>query len=317
MKKAENISIGDESAEHFLMHYDASWRIAEGICYSNPLNYCADNSESLKAFNYRNPLYGEMPIKLLVPTKGLRRNTAIIDCRLASAVYPSGGFFRLRENLFMATPELVFLRMAARFSLARTVDLGTNLCGRYYLRLPESDITRRSRYLTTPQQIRSFVNAAQGIKGAKRAQAAVNLVTANSGSPEETHSWVQFCMPIRHGGFGLDFTCMNFDVRSGRLTKLTDQDAYSIDIANPDQKVGIEYDGGPYHEDASADKRRRNELKALGWDIFPFDASVLYNPENTVRFAEQVAKHMGRRLRFSATWEQRFIELRESIGLPV
>ena len=317
MEGSGNIVIGDESALHLLMHDDTAWRIKQSGFYGDPLAGCAHDSTGLEAFNCQHPLYGRAPVKLLVPARELRRKTSTIEARLASGAYPAPAFFQLRDGLFVAMPELVFLRMAERRSLVQVVVHGVDLCGRYYLRLPSNDVTERSAYLTSPERLNCFIGAADGLRGSKVARAALEFVAANSASPEETRSWVQFCLPARYGSFGLDFTHMNYDVRAGRLAKLTMQNAYSVDIANPTSKKGMEYDGGPYHQDASADKRRRNELKALGWDIFPLDASVLYNPDATIRFAGQVAKNMGRRLRLSATWERKFVQLRKDIGLPV
>ena len=77
----------------------------------------------------------------------------------------------------------------------------------------------------------------------------------------------------------------------------------------------MEFDGEDYHKDAGKDKRRRNELEAMGWAIFPIDKHVLHDPLATIRVAGQVAKRMGVRLRRSASWEARFHNLRRELGL--
>ena len=121
---------------------------------------------------------------------------------------------------------------------------------------------------------------------------------------------------MRYGGTALGFTHMNYDVKANRLAKLTKQSEFSIDIVELNRRIGLEFDGRKYHADAAKDKRRRNDLKVLGWDIYPIDATALFNPDETIRTAMQLAKLMGKRFRPPKGWDERFVELRESIGLP-
>ena len=88
-------------------------------------------------------------------------------------------------------------------------------------------------------------------------------------------------------------------------------------MAAPDLKACIEYDGELYHSDAGKDVQRRNALAALGWHVFPLGKDVLYDPVATERFAYQVAKGLGIRIRKPACWEERFVELRHDLDLPV
>ena len=140
-------------------------------------------------------------------------------------------------------------------------------------------------------------------------------VLPNSASPYETKTMLLFRLSPAKGGFGLPFTVMNFDVSAGRLRRITSQSGYSIDLADIQRKVGLEFDGEDYHQDAGKDKRRRNELEAMGWAIFPVDKHVLHDSEATIRVAEQMAKRMGIRLRHSANWEAKYLRLRSELGL--
>ena len=133
----------------------------------------------------------------------------------------------------------------------------------------------------------------------------------------ETKTMLQFCIPLRKGGFNLPFKEMNYEISPGREALVSGQDGFSLDLANPDLGVCIEYDGGEYHRDASKDKRRRNALAALGWEVFPIDKEVLYDPIATERFANQVARYLGLRIRKPSSWDEKFIELRRALDLPV
>ena len=317
MVSAGNIVIGDASAFHFLMHCDAALLIAKSVKRCNPLDGCACGSKALMAFNPDNPLYGGKPVSLLVPHAGLRRVNSNISCKVSGGSFPPGSFFQLREGLYALTPEALFLRAAGHLPLIALVALGIDLCGRYFLRIPDEKICDRSAFTTTPERIGDYINAASTLHGCKKARHALQFIVGNSGSPAETKIWVQYCMPLRYGGFGLPFTHMNYDVSAGRLAGLIEQTDFCIDMVRIDPPLGMEYDGRDYHQDASKDKRRRNELKVLGWDVYPIDSSILYNADETIRSGRQLAKLMGKRLRLDACWRERFIELRQAIDLPI
>lgn len=316
MGQAGNIVIGDSSAEFFLMHDDAAKRIEGNETWANPLHDCAGNTKELTAFNSSHPLLGGRPVTLLVPSRTLRRvNPKIVSFYVADE-FPAKSFFELRDGLYMAAPECAFLLAARHLPLPALVALGVNLCGRYYLAGPDDEIRRRSDYLTTPDSLLAYVKGAERRRGAGKAKQAVGFVTSNSGSPAETQAWVQYCVPMRYGGMGLGFTHMNYDVKAGRLAQLTTQSDFCIDIVDARLHFGVEFDGKEYHQDAGKDKRRRNDLKMLGWDVYPIDGTSLYNPDETIRTAKQLARIMGKRFRPPKEWEKRYVALREFIGLP-
>lgn len=320
MESAGNIVIGDTSAEFFLLHDDAARRIVGSEAWANPLDECATDPKNLRAFNTGHPLYGGRPVTLLVPQQSLRRENADIACRAASGAFPAQSFFQLRDGLYMATPECVFLRAAASGQpLGHLVELATNLCGRYYLRVVDGkdEITRRSGFLTTLDRLAQYLDEAAGLRGCRQAKRALKFAACNSGSPEETRLWVILTLPVRYGGFGLPFTHMNYNVKLGRLSGLLEQSKYELDIIAYGTGFSVEYDGEESHLDASKDKRRRNDLKVLDWDVYPVDKFTLYNASRTEQMGRQIAKLLGKRLRLDAEWRGRYIDLRRSLGLPV
>lgn len=312
-----NIVIADHSAFYALMHSDWSQFVAQNICRSNPLARSAATIAGLTEFNLDNPHYGARPISLLVPAVADRRNTEDIICRYCSAEYPAHSFFRLRAGLYMASPELVFVRMASMTTEIQLAEIAMNLCGRYYIEVNTREISRRSSFLTTPKKLSEYAHKAAGVRGAKKAINSLRWVLPNTGSPFETKMKLLFCHPLGRGGFALPFTAMNYDVKAGKLEAITAQSEYSIDMVDEDTGICMEYDGEQYHLDQSVDKRRRNELKALGWDIFPLDKAVLNDPDATIRLAMQIAKTMGVRIRRSNAWMGKYVKLRKELNLPV
>lgn len=317
MAKRSNIIIADESALFFYEHIPSFEFCRATTTRVDPLSRSACCSEDFFGFNTEHPLYGGTPISVLVNEKSARRRSKIVTTRYCSDELPEGSFYKLRDGLYLASPELVFARMGNHVSETRLAEIGLNLCARYYKNLDTGKIDDRQVLLTTPGRIEKYLKKAPRIRGFAKAREALRWVIGNSGSPAESKMKLQFGNPRWTGGLGLPFTHMNYDVSAGRLANLTEQNDFCIDYVNPVLKVGLEYDGEESHLDSGKDKRRRNALEALGWHVFPIDKSVLYNAEATKQAGLQIAKYLGLRIRFPKNWDERYEHLRKELRLPV
>ena len=312
---ASNVLVGDESALHFLMHSDVSAFDAKiQNDFSMDADYAA-SADELSCFNTQHPLFGGEPVSVLVPERRLRIHSEIIDAKLCTSTLPPGSAMMVRDGLFVATPELVFTRLSCGGSEMRCAEMGMNLCARYYLGLQSGSICMRTDYLTTPEKLKAYIANAGNLRGCGKASKALRWILPNSGSPMETKMALVFRPPLGKGGFALPFDAMNYDVRAGRHTNLCEQGLYCIDMASRKFMIGLEFDGREYHLDIAKDMRRRNALLAMGWEIFPMDKTILNDAEATEKLGYQVAKRMGIRLQKPKGWEDKYTQLRLSLGL--
>lgn len=315
-EKTGNIIIADESALFFHLHSDAAHKLGAVPTLVNPLEACATTASDYKSFNPSHPLYGGMPVSVLVSRAADRRQSRTIRSRCCSDELPSGSFWKLREGLYIATPELIFARMGNFVSDAKLAEIGMNLCSRYYIDHRTDAIEDRSVFATTPEQLKRYLEKASDLKGSKKALKSLRWVLGNSGSPMETIMKLQFCNPLWSGGLSLPFTHMNYNVSAGRLSRMAEQSIYCIDMVDLLTHTGLEFDGVESHQDVSKDKRRRNALRALNWEVFAIDKTVLFNPDATINAGLQIARHMGIRIQFPKNWEKAFVRLRTDLGLP-
>lgn len=315
-EKTGNIIIADESALFFHLHSDAANKLGAVPTLANPLAACATTASDYKSFNPNHPLYGGMPVSVLVSRAAHRRQSRMIRSRCCPDELPSGSFWKLREGLYIATPELVFARMGNFVSEAKLAEIGMNLCSRYYIDHRTDAIEDRSVFATTPERLKRYLEKASDLKGSKKALKSLRWVLGNSGSPMETIMKLQFCNPLWSGGLSLPFTHMNYNVSAGRLSRMAEQSIYCIDMVDLLTHTGLEFDGVESHQDVSKDKRRRNALRALNWEVFAIDKTVLFNPDATINAGLQIARHMGIRLQFPKNWEKAFVRLRTDLGLP-
>ena len=317
MSENQNIIVADESALYLYLHSSGLDKFDPKPVWSNPLEACASSSRELCEFNTSHPLFGGEPVCLLSRDQANKRETKKIKVRRCSFDLPPKSFYQLRDGLYITSPELTFVRMASFVSETELTKIGTNLCARYYIRERDKELPTRSSFLTTIEDLEAYIKSVEGMRGSLKAQKVLKRMFENSASPEETNTAIQFCNPVRCGSFGLPFKELNYDFKIGRKLLISEQTEYVLDLANSILKKAIEYDGKDSHKDPGKDMRRRNALAALGWQVHPIDRSVLYNPDETVRFAYQIAKILGMRIRRPAGWESKFIELRKDLGLPV
>ena len=314
MADAGNIVITDESALRLLLNCDIARRAELLEVADNPLRHLATKPQEMASFNLENPIYGPHPVKLLVTSDVARRRNLDIECRVTGQAFPRGSFIKLREALYVTSAELTFARMADRLSDVRLAEIATSLCGRYFL--CNEGVEDRTAYLTNVSSLRNYLEQLPLLRGKIKAIRALSFAMDNSASPMEGKTMLQFCLPVRQGGYGLPFDRMNFDIKAGRCHRLAEQGGYCVDLASTKYRVAIEYDGSD-HNDASKDKRRRNALAALGWTVFPLEKDVLNSPARTEQFALQVAKFIGRRIQRRPSWDEAFVSLRHELELPV
>ncbi|NYD67271.1 endonuclease domain-containing protein [Agromyces atrinae] len=147
----------------------------------------------------------------------------------------------------------------------------------------------RAPALTTLDELRAAQARYGRTPGATRLREALPLVRFGPLSPQET------VVRLRLLDAGLPEPQLNWDVRNewGELVAM-------IDLAYPDQLVGIEYEGDGHRqrERFRADIHRRERLEDLGWTIVRLtadDASIDRDPRRVREMTNRVARRLRER----------------------
>lgn len=240
-----------------------------------------------------------------------------------SREYPPGSFVKAGQDVFVESPELSFVRMASAYPIARAVEYGCELCGRYALSQTEAGFVERAA-VTTPDRLRRYVQRACGMPGVKAARRACKYVVGGSASPMETVVYLLLCLPCVLGGYGLPAPAMNARVvlekgvaRYDPTCRLIGRRYRVCDLYWPSARVAVEYDGLRYHatkERLRADAVRRNELEERGETVVTVTSGQVESWRAMEVVAGQVARHVGHRLRARVlgTPQQR-VELRKML----
>src|SRR3954447_13763928 len=137
--------------------------------------------------------------------------------------------------------------------------------------------------LVSVQELRSYFAGKRRLRNLRRGEALLDFIEPLTESPMETRLRVilidaglprpqaQFVVRDRHGGF------------RGRL-----------DLAYPDARLGVEYDGADHWQRRREDDRRQDGIRELGWEVLVFSADDVF------RMQEQTADAVARALRTRA-----------------
>jgi very-short-patch-repair endonuclease len=122
--------------------------------------------------------------------------------------------------------------------------------------------------LVTVDELRRYFATRRRLRNLRRGEALLDDVEPKSESPMET----RMRLAMLEGG--LPRPVAQYEVRtpSGDFVG-------RVDLAYPEAKVAIEYDGAWHWKQRRADDRRRARLRAVGWEVLVYDVDDVYgNP---------------------------------------
>ncbi|WP_346695174.1 hypothetical protein [Thermophilibacter mediterraneus] len=224
-------------------------------------------------------------IDLLVSRQSGRHQAAGVSAHLCSARLPAGSFVPcviFGHEVYMSSPELVFLQMAEELQLDQLAYVGFALCSTFRLDDLEaggcvhregSDVA-----LTSVARIRAYLNQLpRGTRNRGLALRALDFVRDGARSPREAGIAVTLLLPLRRGGEGYESVAMNqetriFDGIDSRgearwVTRIPDILVEARGRKGEARKVGVDYDAASTHSDSLrvvSDTDRRNLAAAAG-----------------------------------------------------
>ena len=226
---------------------------------------------SAAAFGDARPSLGFLadgPVHLMVPDGSSKRHAKGTVTHAWSGSLPAGAFCELGGSCRIASPELTYLLMAARHPLRQVVEWGCYLCGGFAIAEEGYGYVGSRRPLTTPDDIRAFIERADHSYGAKPALEALEYVVARLASPMEVFLGMECAMPGQLGGFEFPPIVANEElVVPEELRLLAGTRHYFGDLYIPSVNGDLEFDSAEFHTGPARldhDQTRRNILEVMG-----------------------------------------------------
>jgi very-short-patch-repair endonuclease len=138
------------------------------------------------------------------------------------------------------------------------------------------------------EKVRAYLAAMHRLRNLRRAEAVLDLADALAESAMETRVRVRLIA----AGLPRPISQLSVYEQTGEFVA-------RLDLAFPDAKVAVEYDGAFHWDQRRADDRRRDRLRELGWVVLVYSADDYYNRSDEM--CQEVARHLARRSRGLAT----------------
>ena len=267
----------------------------EGIVYGA----CRDESLLARAKRAADLCGSGLPLDTVVRARGERRNCDALNDRVWSGPL-SGQLTWLDNEAWVCSFPATFVQLASLLDEAELAALAYEACGTYGL--PSTALYEGAQDLaplTTVAELGSYASAARalGVRGAKRARSALELVADGSNSPRETDVAVLLSLSRRKGGYDLRGFEMNATIKVPKSQRAAlGQATISPDFLWLDKKVSLEYDSNAHHlspREKEHDEARRRVLENLGFRVFVMTNEVIRSDVKLSAFMQDLQEALG------------------------
>lgn len=262
----------------------------------------------------------DRPLEVLVRTGSERSRSKAVSARVWKGPIAPTAFRQVTSNIYVSSPEFVFLQLATRLGLPELVALGMELCGTYRRNVEVASLgTQSPCYITdyhqpplsTPKRLRGFLNTMSSAPGAPQALKALDYVLPNSASPMETALYLLLCLPRRLGGYALPKPSLNpLIVLSKAGRRHTLRSSAKPDLYWRDAMLDLEFNSDEFHDETTRtnDSMRRKALERMHVEVIELTTSELFDEGLLHATALRIALRLGKQLRPEG--EGTFIEKR-------
>lgn len=246
--------------------------------------------------------YGSGPLHVSLPHGARLPRGEEFACHAIRRTPAVGSFRKLRQGLFVSTPERCYIELARTLDLNELVLLGFELCG-FYVFVPHGndDYTEIAEPLTSVGKLKHEVSLYPGVPGVATALKALSWVLDFSRSPMETISEQRLVRQVHAGGYKVKTPQPNAPFRLGTAAaKMAGRESFTCDLLWPEERVALEYDSKEHHSDpeqAAYDAERASIIEFDGGSLISVTPRIEQSVERFDAMARRLFKLLGMRYR--------------------
>lgn len=207
---------------------------------------------------------------------------------------PTGAIIS-KNNVYVASPELVFIQLASKLDIHHLILLGLQLCSH--------SPGKASEAISTCQKLSSLVGEMKGHRGHRKAIQALRYIRNGSASIMESMAFMVLTLPNTLGGFGLSDPVFNYEIKiRGDYGRRLGQNRCYVDLYYKSAKVAVEYDSFAFHSSPSEqgqDALRAAILERHGITLMSMKTIQLYDKKACKDFADNLARRIGNEYEFA------------------
>ena len=227
------------------------------------------------------------PVHVAVSRHTRRNNKESIIFHKMPDHLPEHSFYKITDEIYIASPELCFIQAACELSVSQLILLANDLCAIYVKDTLEEYGQRRRNPVTDTKTLKTYLNKAGQVRGIRNARSLIRHVSDRSNSPMESRLAVLAALPLSRGGYGLIKPQLNLNIPLSKATsEYTGITSCCCDMVWKTQKVILEYDSNLSHLDIRQhfkDKQRSTALALDGFKVISITAEQLSSFHNVER----------------------------------
>ena len=222
-------------------------------------------------------------------SKGVRRH-------VWSGRLPDKSVFRLKDDVFVTSPEFSLLLMSTLVPFNELVLLCCEVCGGYMRDRNHPKGFYKRPPLSSLKKIGDYLDKMGSARGALKLRRALRYAFDNAWSPMEGAVAMLISMPPRLGGYGFPKPLLNYQVDyEQEIQVMAGREDIKFDLLFKSSGVVIEYDSDEEHTGAErirSDALRRNTALYLGYSVI----TLTWGQVRGIRSFHDVMKQLGRKL---------------------
>lgn len=261
----------------------------------------------------------DLPLQVQVSAAAQRRSTDTLKARLL-ALPPTPQFLMLEPGVFIASPELALVDVAAELDETELLLAACELCAIYS---PDSNT---GRLLERPQiahrtALEELVGQMGGSKGVRQARFAASAALERSRSPRETQLGLILSLPSSRGGYGLDRPLLNQPLAlCSAASQVYGRGICECDLLFEGASIAVFYDGEETHlnrRQQHNDALRHNALAVQGLTELVVTNSQIKSIEKMDRIAGIIGSALGKKPCSRKDFKARQLRLHRTLLNPV
>lgn len=308
------VVVSHESAMRYWESYCGGAPKHTRIAESDAHGVSAEAVSNLRVLGF--PCSAEEPTDCSVPAASKRSKAAGFRAHVMSySVVPYA--VRVTDDVYVVTPELCFVQVASRLSLARLLLFGFSICGTYGVS-SDGSLFRRGA-LTHVSAIAALAERLPSHEVPRQVRVALRFLLDGAASPSETRLCLLLMLSSAYGGFGLPRPVLNAPVvLSDASRAIYPHRECRADLYWPGVKLDLEYNGQAEHAGrGEEDSARASALAIEGVRVIAVTRRQVNSPSVFEALAKKLGKLIGSPVRTQRLdFAERHMKLRQELGLP-
>ena len=221
---------------------------------------------------YSIPYCGDLPLHIAITNPNNIYSCKKLKTHYLKQGFINNSFLKYSNDIYIASPELVFCQMAKELTIEQLMLLGLEYCGTYVPSESSAEgFVSNLSPITTASRVKKFVMALKmhnnNFPGIQNAITVSNFLIDNCASPMESRLYIKLGMPRNLGGYGVKNLTANTRINlSKKAATILGFPYLRADFSIKGSKIAIEYDSNTFHDNTGQNEKDKLRANALQYD---------------------------------------------------